>query len=102
MYWKNQENIIFDIVLFVVIVFQVATVYVVKTDSNISQYLIIIICLNLLFFALMVLYAKWVWKMISYQKALLKVIKHEFIILAVCLMIIIIVSFLHERVIKDS
>ena len=81
MYWNKQEEIIFDIVLCILVVFQVATFFELKSGGDSLQYGIILIGLNLLFLAAMILYAKWVWKSASYQKALLQVAKRELIIL---------------------
>jgi len=81
MYWNKQEEVIFNIVLFILVVFQVATFFELKSGGDSIQCGLILVGLNLLFLAAMILYAKWVWKSASYQKALLQVAKRELIIL---------------------
>jgi hypothetical protein len=83
MYWNKQEEVIFDIVLFILVVFQILTFFELKAGGDLLQYSIILVGLNLLFFLAMVLYAKWVWKMTSFQKAFVRVAKHESFILGV-------------------
>lgn len=94
MYWKNQEKIIFDIALFMLVVFQVSTFFVVKSGSDNPQHFMILLCLNLLFLSAMIPYAKWVWKTPSYKKAILQVVKHEFIILGLSILVIIAAIFI--------
>ena len=89
MYWSNQEKIIFDIVLFVLVVFQVSTFFVVKSGSDTPQHFMILLTLNVLLLSAMIPYAKWVWETPSYKKAFLQVVKHELIILALNTIVII-------------
>ncbi len=81
MYWSKQEQVVFDIILFILVVFQVSTVML-----NIGEITFlngaILVGVNLILLAPMVPYAKWVWKSTSYRKAALQVVKHELIILA--------------------
>ncbi len=81
MFWNKQEEIIFDIILFILVIFQALTFFALKSDIEAPQYSLIITGFNLLFFLAMIPYAKWVWKSSSYQKAFLQLLKHETILL---------------------
>ena len=81
MYWNKQEQFIFDILLFILVVFQISTVFMLKSEETDLRNGIVLVGLNVMFLAAMIPYAKWVWKSASYQKALLQVAKHELIIL---------------------
>jgi hypothetical protein len=90
MYWNKQEEVIFDIVLFILVVFQILTFFVLKSGVDSPQYGIILVSLNLLLMAAIVPYAKWVWKTVSYKKAFLQVAKHELVILVLIVLGIIV------------
>ena len=90
MYWNKQEEFIFDIILFILVVFQVLTFFSVKSGQDSPQFSIILMSLNLLFLAAMIPYAKWVWKMPSHTKAFLKVAKHELLLLSLSVLAIIV------------
>jgi hypothetical protein len=94
MYWKNQEKIVFDIVLFLLMLFQATTIFVVKSGSDIPEDFAILLALNLFFLAGMISYAKWVWKTSSYQKAFFQVLKHESIVLGASAFVAILVIFI--------
>ncbi len=81
MYWSKQEIIIFDIVLFILVVFQLSTFFILHSYDSTVQITGILVGLNLMFLAAMIPYAKWVWKTASYQKAIVQVLKHELFIL---------------------
>ncbi len=81
MYWSKQEQFIFDIVLFVLVAFQISTFFILKTEPSNLQYGLVLAGLNLLFLAAMIPYAKWVWKTLSFHRAILQVVKHEIILL---------------------
>jgi hypothetical protein len=81
MYWNKQEQFIFDIVLFILVVFQISTVSMLKSEETDFRNGIVLVGLNVMLFAAMIPYAKWVWKSASYQKTLLQVARHELIIL---------------------
>lgn len=96
MYWNKQEQFVFDIVLFIVVVFQILTFFEVKSGGDFLQSGIILVGLNLLFLAAMIPYAKWVWKTPSYKKAFLQVAKHEFFILGLSVLGIIVAMLLNS------
>lgn len=80
MYWKKQEQYVFNLILFVLVFFQFTTVTIIKeTDLQTG---IILVGVNLLFFVAMIPYARWVWKLGSYRKSLVKVCKHEIILVS--------------------
>jgi len=94
MHWSKQENIIFDIILFLIVFFQFITVFVLSGDSD-NQTGLFLVGLNFIFFTALIPYAKWVWKTASYWKAFLQVAKHELYILGLsipCLILAIIVN----------
>jgi hypothetical protein len=80
MYWKGQEKFVFDIVLFTLVAFQLATLFLIIAGADALQ-LLIMSLLNVIFLGGMVPYGKWVWGTASYKEALFHVIKHELIIL---------------------
>jgi len=96
MYWNKQEEVIFDIILFILVVFQVLTFFAVKSGGDSLQFGIILVGLNLLFLAAMIPYAKWVWKTASYKTAFLQVAKHEFFILGLSVLGIIVAMLLNS------
>lgn len=81
MYWDKQEQFVFDIILFILVGFQISTFFILKTYETNLQNGIILVGLNLMLLLAMIPYAKWVWKTESYQKAFLQVVKHELILL---------------------
>ena len=83
MYWSKQEQFVFDIILFVLVLFQASTLFILKTQEMALQNGVFLVGLNLLLFFAMIPYAKWVWKTTSYQKALLQVAKHEIVLLLI-------------------
>src|SRR4030042_1441059 len=95
MYLNKQEEVIFDIVLFIVVVFQVLTFFALKSGVDSPQYGIILLGLNSLFLAAMIPYAKWVWKTPSYKKAFLKVAKHELFLLGLSVLAIIVATLMN-------
>lgn len=83
MYWSKQEQLIFDAILFVLVIFQIATFFIVKTAETHLQSAALLVGLNLLFFGAMIPYARWVWKFTSYRRALFRLLKHEMSLLGV-------------------
>ena len=81
MYWNKQEKVAFDIILLILVVFQISTFFMLKSVETTFQNSIILVSLNVMLFVAMIPYAKWVWKTASYHKAFLQVAKHELIIL---------------------
>lgn len=82
MYWSKQEEVIFDIILFILAVFQLSSFFMINTgDINLLND-IILVGVNLMLLAAMIPYAKWVWKTASYQKAFFQVLKHELFMLS--------------------
>ena len=81
MYWSKQEQVVFDIILFILVVFQLSTFFMLKTDETNFQNAFILVGVNLMLLAMMIPYAKWLLKTTSYQKAFLHVVKHELFIL---------------------
>ena len=81
MYWGKQEQFLFDIILFILVVFQASTFFMLKTQEMALQNSIFLVGLNFLLFFAMIPYAKWVWKTASYQKPFLQVSKHEIVLL---------------------
>ena len=79
MYSKKQEQYVFNLILFFLVILQIYSFIIIIEDS--LQTGIILLGINLLFFAAMIPYARWVWKLTSYRKAVGKVAKHEIIIL---------------------
>ena len=81
MYWSKQEQFIFDVILLVPVAFQIATVslYV----GNLLENGILLVGINLILLIAMIPYAKWVWKIPTFQKAFLQVVKREMIMLGV-------------------
>lgn len=99
MYWNKQEQFIFDIILFILVVLQVSTFLVLKSGMEIPQYSLILMSLNVLFFLGMIPYAKWVWRTSTYLKAFLQLAKHE-VILLVLVVLVILFTVLLNSVIK--
>jgi len=90
MYWPKQEQFVFDIILFILVLFQMSTFFMLNTGEVNFQNGIMLVGVNLMFFAAMIPYAKWVWQTASYQKAFLQVVKHELFILglsATCILL---------------
>jgi len=83
MYWNKQEQVIFNIVLFILILLQITTIFILKNIETTVEYDIILVGINIILFMVTIPYAKWVWKTTSYRKAFLQVAKHELIILSV-------------------
>jgi hypothetical protein len=81
MYWNKQEQFIFDIVLFTLTAIQMATIFALKAKAVTSGEGAIFAGINVILFMAMIPYAKWVWKITSYQKAFLQVVKHELTII---------------------
>ena len=81
MYWNKQEQFVFDIILFILVVFQLGTFFALLTGKINTESGPFLLGLNFLLFIVMIPYAKWVWETITHQKAFLQLIKHEFIIL---------------------
>lgn len=100
MYWSKQENIIFDIILFLIVFFQFITTFVLTGDVD-NQTSLVLVGLNFIFFGSMIPYAKWVWKTASYRKAFLQVVKHELYILGLsipCLLLAILAIILKQQI----
>jgi len=81
MYWNKQEQVVFNIILFILVVFQISTFFMLKSAETAFRDSIILVSLNVMLFLAMIPYAKWVWKTPSYYKAFLQVAKRELIIL---------------------
>ncbi len=79
MWHKKQEIYIFNITLFILVIFQFMTIgtFYVNVAAG-----IILTVINLLLFILMIPYAKWVWKTSYNDQALKQVLKQEAIILS--------------------
>jgi len=92
MYWSKQEQVVFDIVLFVLVVFQIGTFL--NLNAGISVSGVFFVGLNVLLFMLMVPYAKWVWRTASYGAALLHVVKHEIVLLSLTILGIILTELI--------
>ena len=60
---------------------QISSFFMLKTQATTLLTGMFIVGLNLVLFMAMIPYAKWVWKLPSYQRALLQVAKHELILL---------------------
>lgn len=82
MYWTKQEQFLFDIILFILVVCQMSTFFILIKDGHDIQNGIILVSLNLILLAAMIPYARWVWKTSSYQRAFLLVAKHEVLLLS--------------------
>jgi len=89
MYWHKQEQVAFEIILFILVTFQIATFFTLKNYKTTLPNGIFLVGLNCVFFIAMIPYAKWVWKTTSHQKALFLVTKHEIIFLGLNVAIII-------------
>jgi hypothetical protein len=85
MHWNRQEQFVFDLLLFVLVLFQTVTFFVLKSGTDKPGHAIFLVGINSLFFVAMIPYAKWVWKTQSFWKAFLQVAKHEIILL--CLIV---------------
>jgi hypothetical protein len=79
MWHEKQEIYIFNIILFIFVIFQFMTIgtFFVNVAGGITLTVI-----NLLLFILMIPYAKWVWKTSYNGQALKQVLKQEAIILS--------------------
>ena len=82
MYWSKQEQLAFDIMLLVG--FQIATVSLYAQNSLNNG--ILLVATNVFLVVAIVPYAKWVWKISTYQKGFLQVIKHEIILMGLILL----------------
>ncbi len=98
MYWNRQEQFIFDVILFMLVVLQVSTFFVLKSGMAISQYSLILASFNVFFFLVMIPYAKWVWRTPTYLKAFLQLAKHEVILLAVIVLGILLTVLLNTGI----
>ena len=94
--WSKQEQFVFDVILFILVVFQVSTFFMLKTQEMALQNRIFLVGLNFLLFFAMIPYAKWVWKTASYQKALLQFAKHEIALLVIGLVGILMGMFMKK------
>ena len=83
MYWRKQEQFIFDVILFVVLLFQAFTFFILKTEELSLQKNVFLVMFNFLLLFAMILYAKWLWKTASYKKAFVQVAKHEIVLLLI-------------------
>ena len=81
MYWSKQEQFIFDVILFVLVIFQISTFFMLKTEETNLRNVIILVGLNFLLFVAMIPYARWVWKLASYRQGFLRLVKHEMLLL---------------------
>lgn len=81
MYWEKQEQFVFDIILFILVFFQLATFFMMHTGKINFGSGMFFVGLNFVLLMAMIPYAKWDWKTVSYKKAFLQLIKHELIIL---------------------
>lgn len=77
MYWRKQEEIVFDIVLFLLALFQAFTVIMIAIGATGLRGGMVLVGLNALLAGAMIPYARWVWKTSSYRKAFLNFIKRE-------------------------
>jgi hypothetical protein len=93
MYCSKQEEFIFDIILFILVVFQVVTFFTVKSGEYSLRFAMILICINVVLLSAMIPYAKWVWKTPSYNNAFLTVAKHELLFLGLSVLAMIAVTF---------
>lgn len=96
MYWNKQEQFVFDIILLILVVFQVLTFFAMISRTDTPQFTLFLVGLNLLFFVAMIPYAKWVWKTPSYHKAFLQLAKHELLLLGLSILVIIVVMLLNS------
>lgn len=78
MWHKKQEIYIFNIVLFILVVFQIISVF--ALFFNIVEGLILII-VNILLLVLMIPYSKWAWENPSTHQVSMRVLKQEVIII---------------------
>ncbi len=83
MYWSKQEQFIFDVILFVLVIFQISTFFMLRTEETNLRYAILLVGVNLFLFIAMIPYARWVWKFTSYRPGLFRLVKHEIILLGV-------------------
>jgi hypothetical protein len=82
MYWKKQEQWVFDLVLFIVVGIQVVTVLRFTLDPMDLHHGLTLAGVNVLVFAAMIPYVRWTWSAPSYRRALLRVVTHELAILS--------------------
>ena len=90
MYWRNQEEIIFYIVLFILVVFQASSAIVLNdSHSVLASPMLTLLVLNALLLFGMVLYARWVWKGLSIFRVLFKILVFELfvVVLVFCIFI---------------
>ncbi len=100
MYWNKQEQFVFDIILFILVVFQTISFFILKTETNALHSGIFLAGINVLLFAGMIPFAKWVWKTTSYRKAFLLVAKHEAILLGLTIVGILLAILLTDMKIR--
>jgi len=94
MHWNKQEQFIFDIVLVVLVVFQIFSFFMLMTQANALHDAVFLVGINVLLFLAMIPYAKWVWKTPSYRKAFLQLARHEFFLLGLIIVGIIVAMLL--------
>lgn len=82
MYWKKQEQWVFDLVLFIVVGLQVVTVLRFTVDPMELHHGLILAGVNVLVFAAMIPYARWTRRLSSHRRALLRVVTPELAILS--------------------
>lgn len=97
MYWYFQEKLVFYIVLFTILVFQISSLLTLGEIGYLSNYGITLISINLLIFFGMIKYAQWVWKKLSLANAIKKVIKYEAIFLFGILVLVLIAKIFHPE-----
>ena len=83
MYHKDQEEIVFGIVLILVALFQIVSFVVIFFISIKLSYCLILIGINIISFFGMVKYVQWLWKESDFFGAIKKTIKYELILASI-------------------
>ena len=83
MYWNKQEETVFDIVVFLLVLFQAFTLTMITIRATGLKGGLFLVGLNMLLAGAMIPYARWVWKMTSYRKAFLKFVGREAVLLSI-------------------
>jgi len=76
MYWQKQEKIVFGIVVFLALIIQLSSIYLLK-NSTMNVRFVLLVSKDIAIFLGLILYAKWLWKSISYSQIGLRILFFE-------------------------
>jgi hypothetical protein len=84
MYWKQQEKVIFAIILIMLWIFHISSAWAIWSSGTITSIEGVLIMLNLAGSVALIFYAQWVWKPITLFQACCKVVHYN----GMCLLLV--------------